>query len=68
MLRGIVCNAKVAIPTILQEALEKGLIILRSGEHVLRIAPPLNIGKKEIDYGCAILSQLLDRAEKGYLK
>ncbi len=68
MLRGIVCHARIAIPTMIQEALEQGLIILRSGEQVLRIAPPLNITKREIDHGCAILSRLLARAEAEDLK
>jgi acetylornithine/N-succinyldiaminopimelate aminotransferase len=40
---------------------EEGLLVLRSGVNVLRIAPPLVITKKEIDEGIALLARALDR-------
>jgi acetylornithine/N-succinyldiaminopimelate aminotransferase len=40
---------------------EQGLLILRAGVNVLRIAPPLVITKKEIDEGLARLSRALER-------
>ncbi len=39
----------------------QGLLILRAGVNVLRIAPPLVITKKEIDEGLALLSRALER-------
>jgi acetylornithine/N-succinyldiaminopimelate aminotransferase len=44
----------------------EGLLILRAGVNVLRIAPPLVITKKEIDEGIALLGRALERhASKG---
>jgi acetylornithine/N-succinyldiaminopimelate aminotransferase len=40
---------------------EEGLLALRSGANVLRIAPPLVITKKEIDEGVALLTRALER-------
>jgi acetylornithine/N-succinyldiaminopimelate aminotransferase len=40
---------------------EEGLLILRAGVNVLRIAPPLVITKKEIDEGVARLTRALER-------
>ena len=40
---------------------EEGLLILRSGVNVLRIAPPLVITKKEIEEGSARLARALGR-------
>ena len=40
---------------------EEGLLILRSGVNVLRIAPPLVITKKEIEEGIARLARALGR-------
>jgi len=40
---------------------EEGLLILRSGVNVLRIAPPLVIAKKEIEEGIALLARALGR-------
>jgi 4-aminobutyrate aminotransferase-like enzyme len=40
---------------------EQGLLILRAGLNVLRIAPPLVIAKKEIDEGLALLTRALER-------
>ncbi|MDR1931236.1 MAG: aminotransferase class III-fold pyridoxal phosphate-dependent enzyme [Spirochaetales bacterium] len=42
--------------TILTRAREKGLLVLRSGKNIVRIAPPLIITSKEIQAGCAILA------------
>jgi acetylornithine/N-succinyldiaminopimelate aminotransferase len=44
----------------------EGLLILRAGVNVLRIAPPLVITRKEIDQGIALLGRALERyAAKG---
>ncbi len=40
-------------------AREKGLLILRSGSNVVRIAPPLVIEEKEILYGVEIMREVL---------
>jgi acetylornithine/N-succinyldiaminopimelate aminotransferase len=44
---------------------EEGLLILRSGLNVLRIAPPLVIREKEIDEGIALLARVFDRLKNG---
>ncbi len=47
---------------------EEGLLILRSGQNVLRIAPPLVISTEEIDTGLAILSRVLQRLKAGEIE
>jgi acetylornithine/N-succinyldiaminopimelate aminotransferase len=42
--------------TILTKTREKGLLVLRSGANVIRIAPPLVITTKEIQCGAALLA------------
>jgi 4-aminobutyrate aminotransferase-like enzyme len=37
----------------------KGLLVLRSGTNVVRIAPPLVIGEKEIQKGIDIIEEAL---------
>jgi acetylornithine/N-succinyldiaminopimelate aminotransferase len=45
---------------IMKRARERGLLILRSGKNILRIAPPLIITEKEIDRGVEILRSVLE--------
>jgi acetylornithine/N-succinyldiaminopimelate aminotransferase len=47
------------IKQIIRIALEKGLLILRSGKNVIRIAPPLVITKEELDTGFELLEDAL---------
>ena len=69
MLQGIVCDQRrVAVSKMIEASLERALIVLRSGENVLRIAPPLNITQRYIDQGCAIIDEVLSEAEAGRLK
>jgi len=55
-----ICEEKQIIPEIMKKARERGLLILRSGTHVLRIAPPLVITRGEIDEGVDILEHVLN--------
>jgi acetylornithine/N-succinyldiaminopimelate aminotransferase len=54
-----VLNADKNCPEIQKRAREKGLIVLRSGSDLIRIAPPLIITEKEIDDGMAVLDEIL---------
>ena len=45
---------------IIEKAKEKGLLLLRSGKNVLRIAPPLVITEKEIDKGLKIIDTIFE--------
>ena len=58
MLRGIVVEPD-AVKAIMNGCREKGLLVLKSGDNVVRLAPPLVISKKEIDAGIAILETVL---------
>ena len=49
---------------IITKAREKGLLILRSGKNIIRIAPPLVIKTKEIQYGAALLGTAITEAFK----
>ena len=40
-------------------ALERGLVVLSAGEHVLRLAPPLVVGPDEVDHALTILEEVL---------
>ena len=40
-------------------ALERGLVVLTAGEHVLRLAPPLVVGADEIDQALSVLEEVL---------
>lgn len=48
---------------LLVNAREEGLIVLRSGSNVLRMAPPLNISPKDADEGLKRLGRALKRFE-----
>ena len=48
-----------AIPDIINRARDKGLLILRSGDNLLRIAPPLVISINQIKKGVKILDETL---------
>jgi len=39
-------------------ALERGLVVLSAGEHVLRLAPPLVVGRDEVDHALTILEEV----------
>jgi acetylornithine/N-succinyldiaminopimelate aminotransferase len=48
--------------TILTKSREKGLLVLRSGRNIIRIAPPLVITTKEIQCGLALLAAAVKEA------
>ena len=64
LLRGLPINAGQQLPdimaAILDSARQNGLLVLRSGPNVIRIAPPLVISESEIDEGCSILASTLE--------
>lgn len=45
-------------------AFERGLITLGCGESVIRVSPPLNISKSEVDEGLKIFEEAISIAEK----
>jgi predicted acetylornithine/succinylornithine family transaminase len=51
-------NAAHLLPNLLVAAQEQGLLLLRSGTNVIRIAPPLIIAQAEIDEGVAIIENI----------
>lgn len=56
------------MPALLNAFREEGLLILRSGTNILRIAPPLVIEPEEIDTGIEIMTRVLDKVDSGALK
>ena len=54
-----VSEEKQIIPSIINSARKEGLLILRSGTNVVRLAPPLIIRQEEIDQGIGILENVL---------
>jgi acetylornithine/N-succinyldiaminopimelate aminotransferase len=68
LLRGLEVTApedRVAeiMPRILTVARENGLLVLKSGGNIIRLAPPLIITPDEIDRGLAILEASLSHIE-----
>src|SRR5690625_579254 len=55
---GIECHEPVGklVPTLL----EKGLIVLSAGDHVIRLLPPLTISKEDIEEAVSKLQDVLD--------
>ncbi|MBN2050404.1 MAG: aspartate aminotransferase family protein, partial [Spirochaetales bacterium] len=53
------CEKKDLLAAVIKAAKDQGLLILRSGINVLRIAPPLTISPKELDEGISILRDVL---------
>lgn len=51
-------------PEIMSVARDKGLIVLRSGTDVIRIAPPLIISAKELERGLEMLAKTLEEIDK----
>ncbi len=71
LLRGI----ELAIPTdtsadimtrLLAVARERGLLVLKSGVNVIRIAPPLIIASDEVDQGVELLQTVLSQIENEF--
>lgn len=57
---GIDVEGKAAF-NVEKECLEEGLLFSTAGENTIRLVPPLNITKKEINQGLEILKQVLSR-------
>jgi acetylornithine/N-succinyldiaminopimelate aminotransferase len=53
-------EAKKSMGTLLEKLQDRGLLALRSGANILRIAPPLIIEKEELDRGCDIIAAVLE--------
>jgi acetylornithine/N-succinyldiaminopimelate aminotransferase len=53
-----------AVKAVMQVARERGLLVLKSGDNVVRLAPPLVISKKEIDAGMAVLADVLEEVHR----
>ena len=51
------------MPRLLEQTREAGVLILRSGTNVIRIAPPLTISTTELENGIAVLGRELQQLE-----
>ena len=58
---GLLVGADVETPAaeIAAAALERALVVLTAGEHVLRLAPPLVVSADEVDHALTILEEVL---------
>jgi len=51
LMRGLRCFDTVDLASLIDNAFEKGVLVLKSGRNTLRFLPPLTITKSEIDEG-----------------
>lgn len=58
MMVGIECIEPVS--PLVQQLLEKGLIVLNAGENVIRLLPPLTATKAEIDQAISLLKETIE--------
>ncbi|ADN02940.1 aspartate aminotransferase family protein [Spirochaeta thermophila] len=58
LLQGLELSEKVPVKEVIARAREKGLLVLRSGRNVVRLAPPLVVSREELEEGCAILEAI----------
>jgi acetylornithine/N-succinyldiaminopimelate aminotransferase len=58
---GLLVGADTEQPAaeVVTAALERGLVVLTAGEHVLRLVPPLVVGPDEVDHALTILEEVL---------
>ncbi len=61
MLRGLAVRDGEALPGFIAECMEEGLLVLRAGTNILRMAPPLVIENNDIDELESILRRVLKR-------
>ncbi len=62
LMQGIVC--KGAVNAVIARALEKGLILFNAGANVIRLVPPLIIGREHVDEMVRILEESLTELAK----
>ena len=61
LLQGLVCDKPVA--GIINKALDKGLLLINAGTHVIRFIPALTVSKENVDEMITILDACLAEAE-----
>ena len=63
---GLIAGVEFEVPVIplIEEAFERGLIVINAGENVLRLCPPLIITLDEIDDGLEILADSLEALDE----
>lgn len=54
---------KVPVGAVINRALEKGLVLINAGTHILRFVPPLIITEEHVDAMTAILRECIKEAE-----
>ncbi len=64
LMLGFTLKEGVINSEIISLLLENGLLILSSGQNMLRLLPPLNISYEEIDEGLEIFKKVLDEVKK----
>ncbi|MAG32704.1 MAG: hypothetical protein CL908_17630 [Deltaproteobacteria bacterium] len=63
--RGLLRGLRLAMPPggIIDACRERGVLVISAGADVLRLAPPLVISTEEVDYGLAVLREVLLEAD-----
>ncbi|MBN2510734.1 MAG: aspartate aminotransferase family protein [Spirochaetales bacterium] len=64
MLQGVSITGHATAGDVIARCREKGLLLLKSGTDRIRIAPPLIISEKELEYGVAIIEKVLTQLEE----
>ena len=58
-MQGLILDSSIPVGSVVQKALDNGLIILSASGNVIRLLPPLIAEEKEIDEMIRILDKIL---------
>ena len=64
LLRGIRLRQDIDIPMVIDQLRQAGLLVISSGENIIRLAPPLIITTAEISQAIKILDSILGKYER----
>ena len=65
--KGLMIGLKLGVPNseMMARLREQGLLVATAGENVLRLLPPLIIGRAEVEEGVSILNRVLSEWKAG---
>ena len=59
LMQGLQIDTQVPVGSLVNKCIEKGMLVLSAGGNVLRLLPPLVIGKGDVDKAISIIEEVL---------